>query len=79
MQTKKLRENVSKNKVLRCSRYGSWGRMQVRLNGQPLEEVDCFKYMESQEAADLGCNSDVVHRMNEGVTSVVSAEKCVEQ
>ena len=35
------------------------------LNGEPLEEVDCFKYLGSQVAADAGCKRDVVHRMNE--------------
>ena len=41
-------------------------RMHGILNGEPLEEVDCFKYLESQVAADGGCERDVVHRMNEG-------------
>ena len=40
--------------------------MHVKLNGKPLEEVDCFKYLGSQVATDGGCESDVVHRMNEG-------------
>ena len=40
--------------------------MHVILNGEPLEEVDCFKYLGSQVAADGGCERDVVHRMNEG-------------
>ena len=40
--------------------------MHVILNGEPLEEVDCFKYLGSQVAADGGCVRDVVHRMNEG-------------
>ena len=35
------------------------------LNGEPLE-VDYFKYLGSQVAADGGCERDVVHRMNEG-------------
>ena len=35
------------------------------LNGEPLEEVDCFKYLGSQVAADGGCERDVLHRMNE--------------
>ena len=39
--------------------------MRVILNGEPLEEVDCFKYDGSQVAADGGCEFDVVHRMNE--------------
>ena len=36
------------------------------LNDESLEEVDCFKYLGSQVAADGGCERDVVHRMNEG-------------
>ena len=36
------------------------------LNGEPLEEVDCFKYLWSQVAANGGCERDVVHRMNQG-------------
>ena len=36
------------------------------LNCQPLEEVDCFKYLGSQVTADEGCEKDVVQRMNEG-------------
>ena len=35
------------------------------LNGEPLEEVDCFKYLEWQVAAGGGCERDVVHIMNE--------------
>ena len=63
---KKLRVNVGKSKVTRCSRYGNGDRMHVILNGEPLEEVDCFKYLGSQVAADGGCERGVVHRMNEG-------------
>ena len=37
------------------------------LSGEPLEEVDCFKHLGSQVAADGGCERNVVHRMNEGV------------
>ena len=40
-------------------------RMHVTLNGEPLEEVDCLKYLGTQVAADRGCERDVVHRMNE--------------
>ena len=58
--------NVGKSKIMRCSRYGNGDQMHVILNGEPLEEVDCFKYQGSQVAADGGCESDVVHRMNEG-------------
>ena len=47
------------------SRYGSGGRMHMILNSEPLEEVDCFKYLGSYVAADGGCERDVVHTMNE--------------
>ena len=52
--------------------------MHVILNGEPLEEVDCFKYLGSQVAADGGCERDVVHRMNEGYRAW-GALKCPEQ
>ena len=65
-ERRKLRVNVGKSKVMRCSRYGNGDRMHVILNGEPLEEVDCFKYLGSQVAADGGCERDVVHRMNDG-------------
>ena len=52
--------------MLCCQKYGNGDRMHVILNGEPLEEVQCFKYLGSQVAADGGCARDVVHRMNEG-------------
>ena len=39
--------------------------MHVILNGEPLEEVDGFKYLGSQVAANGGCERVEVHRMNE--------------
>ena len=62
----KLRVNVGKSKVMRCSRYVNGGRIDARLHGDALEEADCFKYLWSQVAADGRCVGDVVHRMNEG-------------
>ena len=63
---RRLRMNVGKSKVMRCSRYGNGDRMHVILNGEQSEEVDCFKYLGSLVATDGGCGRDVVHRMNEG-------------
>ena len=40
--------------------------MHVVLNSEPFKEVDYFKYLGLQVAADGGCEMDVVHRMNEG-------------
>ena len=65
-ERRKLRANVGTSKVMRCSRSGNGDRMHVILNGEPSEEVDCFKYLRSQVAADGGSERDVVHRMNEG-------------
>ena len=39
---RKFRMNLGKSKVMRCSRYVNVGRMDVRLNGELLEEVYCF-------------------------------------
>ena len=65
-ERRNLRVTVGKSKVTRCLSYGNGGRMYVILNGEPLEEVVCFKYRGSQVAADGGCERDVVHRINEG-------------
>ena len=65
-ERRKLRVNVRKSKVMRCSRYEYEGLLLVILNGEPIEKLDCFKYLASQVAADGGCERDVVHRMNEG-------------
>ena len=46
--------------------------MHVILNGEPLVEADCFKYLGSQVAADGGCDTQ-----NE--LSLGSAENCDEQ
>ena len=56
-ERRKLRVNVGKSKVMRCSRYGNGDRMHVILNREPFEEVDCFKYLGSQVAADGGCGA----------------------
>ena len=58
--------NVGKSKVIRCWRHVNVSRMHVRLNGKPIMEVDCFKFLWSQVAGDGGCEKiNVVHRMNE--------------
>ena len=68
--------NVDKSKVMRCLRYVNGGGMYVRLNGDSLEEVGCFKYLGSQVAADRGCESDMVHRMSEGYKACGALKMC---
>ena len=53
--------------------------MHLIVNGEPLEEVDCFKYLGSQVAADGGCERDVVHRMNKGYRAWRAPKKCPER
>ena len=65
-ERRKLRLNIDKSEVMRSSRYGNDGRLHVILKGEPLEEVKCFMYMDSQVAADGASERDVVYRMNEG-------------
>ena len=54
--------NVGKIKVIRCSRYGNGGRMHAILNRQPLEEVDYFKYLGSQVAAEGECEREAARQ-----------------
>ena len=65
-QKKVAAVNVGKIKVISYSRHVNLGRIDERLNGKPLEEVDCFKYFGSQVAADGGFEMDVVHILNIG-------------
>ena len=44
MQNQKVGSLCRKSIVMRCSRYGNGDPMHVILNGEPLREVDCFKY-----------------------------------
>ena len=36
---------------MRCLRYRNGGRMHVILKDEPLEEVDCFKYLGTMVAS----------------------------
>ena len=60
------------SKVIRCSMYVNVGRMPVRLKGELLEEVDYFKYLGSQVAAD------VVYRKvnNQGMMRGIKSGEC---
>ena len=41
-ERRKMRVNVSKSKVMKCSWYENGGRMHGLLNCEPLEKVDCL-------------------------------------
>lgn len=65
-ERRKLRVNVGKSKVMRCTRREGGARLNVMLNGELLEEVDQFKYLGSVVAANGGVEADVRQRVNEG-------------
>ena len=65
-ERRRLRVNVGKSKVMRCTRNEDGARLNVMLNGEVLEEVDQFKYLGSVIAANGGVEADVHHRVNEG-------------
>ena len=65
-ERRKLRVNVGKSKVMRCTGNEDDAKLNVMLNGEALEEVDQFKYLGSVIAANGGVEADVRHRVNEG-------------
>ena len=64
---------------MRCSRYLNVDRLDVRINGEPFEQVYCFKlvYLRWHVAADGGCERDVLHRMNEGYRREERCKVCM--
>ena len=63
---RKLSVNVDKCKVLRCAREVQVGDMNIRLNGEVLEEVQMFKYLGSNVTAKGDVVDEVIYRINEG-------------
>ena len=59
--------NVGKSKVMRCNREGLHGGMEVYLNGEKLEEVECFRYLGADVAVDGRMTTEVNHRVGEGL------------
>ena len=56
-ERRKFRMSRSKRKIMRCLRNVNVGQMPVRVkfnNGEPFEEVHCFKYLGSQVEEDGG-------------------------
>ena len=65
-ERRKLQVIVGKSKVMRCTRNEVGARLNVMLNGEALEEVDHFKYLDSVIAANGGVEADVHHSVSEG-------------
>ena len=58
--------NVSKSRVMRCTRNEDGARLNVMLKGEALEEVDQFKYLGSVITANGGVEADVRHKVIKG-------------
>ena len=63
-ERRKLRVNIGKSKVMKCTRNKDGARLNVRLNVEALEEADQFKYLGSVIAPNGGVEADVHHRVN---------------
>ncbi len=62
---RKLRVNVGKSKVVRYAMEGGGDRLDVRLDGEMLEEVENFKYFGSHVAVCGRVNVEVCYRVKE--------------
>ena len=63
---RKLRVNVKKSKVMRCAKGVPRDLDEVSLNGEVLEEVENFRYLGVDIAADGSQEGEVKHRVGEG-------------
>ena len=65
-ERRKMKVNVKKSKVMWCNPFGRKG-ISVRLNGELLEEVDCFRYLGIEVAANGRMEEELAHRVSEGM------------
>ena len=63
---RKLKINVGKSKVMRCSALGGNEPLNISLNGELLEEVNEFKYLGSMVASGGGMDAEVRERLSAG-------------
>jgi len=63
---RKLKVNVAKSKVMRCSRDGGIGGADIVLNGERLEQVAEFRYLGVDIEARGSMETEVRHRVGEG-------------
>ena len=64
-ERRKLKVNVNKSKVMRCTGREDLRRLNVSLNGEVLEEVNQFKYLGAQIGRKGGVEEDVCWRVGE--------------
>ena len=57
---------MNKGKVMEVSKSGEYGALNVQMNGENLEELDCFWYLEVDLSSDGGMEAEWKHRVGEG-------------
>ena len=62
---RKLKVNVDKSKVMRCTRSEDVGELQVNLGGERLEEVGSFRYLGSHVTRNGEIEGEVKYRVGE--------------
>ena len=62
---RKLKVNVGKSKVMRCTRNENGGGLNINLGGERLEEVESFRYLGSQVARNGEIEEEVKFRVGE--------------
>ena len=77
-ERRKLKVNVRKSKVMRCTRRDDGSRLNVCVDGERMEEVESFKYLGSHIETKGGVEVEVGYRVSEaskclgGLKSVMS-------
>ena len=61
-----LRVNIGKSKVMKGSREGEKGNLNILLNGEKLEEVESFRYLGVDIRSDGSQGTEISHRVREG-------------
>ena len=64
-ERRKLKVNVGKSKVMRCTRRDVVGELRVNLGGERLEEVGSFRYLGSQVTRSGEIGEEVRYRVGE--------------
>ena len=67
---RKLKINVDKSKVLRCSREDPVPRIQIQIGGEQLEQVDGFKYLGSMVTENGNVSREVQSRTIQWIVTI---------
>ena len=71
---RKLRVNVKKSKVMRMGRRGG-NRLEIKLEGGTLEEVEVYRYLGVDLSADGGMEKEIQHRITDARKAMDAMKK----